>query len=146
MKKQSYSSIKKAYQKIDKAAIRQLDFEGYYWYSNEKKPHIQKSGNIDLNIFTELPFVIEASFYAKREQISIQVKNIDGQYHFAQIDLKNLNPQHLRHQNYIAHDLGSIGKFQVVESWQEQADELLEGMTTLVPAWAAFAGFVTKSM
>jgi CRISPR type III-associated protein (TIGR04423 family) len=117
-----------------------IDFEGYYWYSDERKPKVIDSEKIDKSIFSDLPFVVEANFYSKSEKISIQVKNIDGQYHIAEIHLESIEGA----TEYIAHDLGGINKFKMVEAWKEKDDEdnLLEGMKVLVPSWTAFAGFI----
>lgn len=115
-----------------------IDFEGYYWYSDETKPHVITDEKIDKNIFTELPFVVEANFYSDTEKLSIQVKNIDGQYYVGMVHLASIDNA----QEYIAHDLDDINRFKMVEAWEEQEDELLEGMKVLVPSWTAFAGFV----
>lgn len=115
-----------------------IEFEGYYWYSDEIKPCIINGGIIDKSIFKDLPFIIEANFYAASHNISIQVKNIDGEYHIGMIRLDSINEV----QEYIAHDLEGVKKFRMVEAWEEKEDELLEGMKVLVPSWSAFAGFI----
>jgi CRISPR type III-associated protein (TIGR04423 family) len=118
-----------------------IDFEGYYWYSNERKPEIIDGEKIDKSIFSDLPFVVEANFYSEAEKISIQVKNIDGQYHVGEIKLESIENA----AEYIAHDLKGINKFKMVETWEEKEDDkdnLLEGMKVLVPSWTAFAGFI----
>ena len=131
------------FQKISIADIPDHKFEGYYWYSNAEEPQVIGEEKIDVSIFTKLPFVIEANFYAKKENVSIQVKNIEGNY---QVYCCNLNElpenNHCERQEYIAHDLGSVEKYIMLEAWEEKEDELLEDMKTLVPAWTAFVGFV----
>jgi CRISPR type III-associated protein (TIGR04423 family) len=134
--------MKTAYQLIKIEKIPDYDFEGYYWFSNANQPIVKHQGGIDQSIFKPMPFIIEANFYARKEKISIQVKNIDGRYHVAQIDLNNLDNNKCDKQDYIAHDLGDIQSFRMIEAWEEEKENnLLEGMTTLVPTWAAFAGF-----
>jgi CRISPR type III-associated protein (TIGR04423 family) len=116
-------------------------FEGYYWYSNEKSPTIISTPEPILkNWFTELPFVIEANFYAKAEQISIQVGHWDGSYHVAKIDLTQLDRITYDKVSYIGHDLNGRN-FEMIEAWEPRPDDLLEGMETLFPVWTAFAGF-----
>lgn len=116
-------------------------FEGYYWYSNQRKPEVLLSPSIiQQSWFTALPFVIEANFYSKETQLSIQVKNIDGQYHIAKIDLSQLGDIILCEATYIGHDLENYN-YTMVEAWLPQEDDLLEGMETLAPAWSAFTGF-----
>jgi CRISPR type III-associated protein (TIGR04423 family) len=128
------------YQKITIDQIPDnIDFEGYYWYSNERKPMVIDGEKIKKSIFSDLPFVVEANFYSEAEKISIRVKNIDGQYHIGKIKLESTDNA----TTYIAHDLDGIKKFKMVEVWEEDdEDDLLEGMKVLVPSWAAFAGFI----
>lgn len=120
-----------------------LDYEGYYWLSNERKPHIVNK--ISKDIFTNLPFVIEGNFYHKdgEKEISISVKNINGQYQIYRADLKGIRDDRKTEQAYLAHDLDGIKQLKIVQVWEESdPDELLAGMTTLIPKWQAFAGFV----
>jgi CRISPR type III-associated protein (TIGR04423 family) len=133
----------KVFQKIEIEEIPDYEFQGYYWYSNQKKPEHFLSKKIDKSIFSKLPFVIEANFFAENENVSIQVKNIDGNYNISLINLNLLSDPNLcdKHE-YIAHDLGDVKKYRMFEAWEEKADILLEGMKTLVPSWTAFAGFV----
>ncbi len=129
--------MKSRYKKINIEDIPEGKFDGYYWYSNESKPEIISDEGIDKSKLTKLPFVIEANFYSKESEISIQIKNIDGKYDIAIIDLKDCVTEP---QLYIGHDINQ--DFQVVEAWEEVEDELLEGMKTQVPSWTAFKGFV----
>ena len=127
----------KRYKNINIEGIPNENFEGYYWFSNKPKPEIIRNEKIDKNKFTQLPFVVEANFYSKETETSVQVKNIDGEYHIAIIDLTDCDTVP---QVYIGHDIGY--DFQVVEAWEEKEDKFLEGMKTKVPAWTAFKGFV----
>jgi len=121
-------------------------FEGYFWYSNDKSPKIiSPPALIQQSWFTELPFVIEANFFARTEQISIQVRHWDGVYHVDKIDLTQLDKILHDKVSYIGHDLGGRN-FEMIEAWETRPDELLEGMETLVPAWAAFAGFINTKV
>lgn len=119
-----------------------IQFEGYYWYSHEQKPHLLEGGVIDPAWFGKLPFVIEGNFYAPKEKISIQVKNIDGEYHFSRIDLSQIDASNTREVEFLGHDLKEQN-FKVVEGWDLIEDPLCENMETLVPTWTAFAGFTS---
>ena len=116
-------------------------FEGYYWYSNQQKPKLVfVPSTIQQSWFTKLPFVVEANFYSREAKLSIQVRNIDGDYFVAKADLSRLEKIEGNRVSYIGHDLEGK-KYNIIEAWIPKADELLEGMETLIPAWAAFAGF-----
>lgn len=118
-----------------------LNYEGYYWYSNKSKPEIAE--RISKEIFTKLPFIVEGNFYCAEREISISIKNIDGEYRVYQASLNGLPIKQKSVQDYIAHDLKGIKKIKIVQFWEESGpDELLENMTTLVPSWQAFAGFI----
>ena len=125
------------YKKINIEDIPTGNFDGYYWYSNKPKPEIINNTEIVKSKLTQLPFVIEANFYSRETETSIQIKNIDGKYDIAIIDLKDCI---IAPQFYLGHDIGQ--DYQVVEAWEEVEDELLEGMKTQVPSWVAFKGFI----
>ena len=127
--------MEKRYKRINIEDIPSGDFQGYYWLSDSSKPEVQYEGEIDKSVFNNLPFVIEANYYSSDLGISIQIKNIDGIYDVAQIDVKDLDAK-----KYIGHDIDS--DYLVVEAWQEEKNDLLENMTTKVPSWVAFKGFV----
>ncbi len=131
-----------AYQSIRISEIpKDILFEGYYWYSNDKSPKLIPTPEpIQQSWFTELPFVIEANFYSQAQQISIQIRHWDGVYHVGKIDLSQLDKIIHDKVLYIGHDLAGHN-IEMIEAWEAYPYELLEGMETLVPTWAAFAGF-----
>ncbi len=115
-------------------------YEGYYWHSDQQSPKLITQEYIQLEWFTTLPFVVEANFYAKPENVSIRVQNIDGLYKVTLFDLNKINA-HTEYKKYIAHDVSSA-EYWMAEGWTEVIDdELLEGMSTLMPSWSAFVGF-----
>jgi CRISPR type III-associated protein (TIGR04423 family) len=135
--------MKKNHQKITVNEIPDnLIVEGYYWYSYAQKPKIVSGQTIDKGIFKPLPFIIEGNFYAANENLSIQVKNIDGEYHIFKYDLNESAYIDLETKEYIAHDLEGVARYKMKEAWEAVEDELVEGMKVLKPTWSAFAGFV----
>jgi CRISPR type III-associated protein (TIGR04423 family) len=132
--------MKTAYKKITKDELPlNIFFEGYYWYANKEKPEIIIAEPIQPEWFKDLPFIVEANFYARTEKLSIQVKNIDGEYHIAQIDFNQLDDALIDKTVYIGHDTANRN-YLMYEAWDIEvaADE----MSPLVPTWSAFAGFV----
>jgi CRISPR type III-associated protein (TIGR04423 family) len=120
-------------------------FDGYFWVSNDKKPKTMRAERVDMTLFQKLPFVVEGNLWSEERSLSIQIRNVDGEYLINQFDLSNSDPDQdklLDEKEYLAHDLDGVGKFRVVEAWKEHRDEMLAGMVTLVPAWTAFKGFV----
>ena len=120
-----------------------LEFEGYYWYSNASEPEVLDNKPIPKEIFEkQLPFIVEGNFYNELTGISINIKNIDGEYLITQVNLNDLIQKNLTERTYLAHRLGDT-KIKLVHYWEESApDELLADMTTLIPVWMAFKGFV----
>lgn len=132
-------------QNISIAQIPSGDYEGYYWYSDAQAPEIIIGKNIDPAKFTALPFVIEANFYCQAKQISIRVRNVEGQYLVTQFNLGAL-PEDFKttRKTYLGHDLKGRN-FILVEAWREVVDtEQMAGLKTLQPAWSAFAGFTPE--
>jgi len=126
---------------IDKNQIPDYEYQGYYWFSNSPKPVILNYEKFEINILTELPFVVEGNLYAPLENISIQIKNIDGVYYIALIDLSNTNGYQISQpQKYLGHDLGF--DYYLVQAWELVEDDQCNGLETFVPAFTAFKGFV----
>ena len=137
-----------SYELIKITNIPDFLFDGYFWFSDAEKPQVIIAKKIDKSIFSSMPFAIEANFYAPKEQVSIQARNIDGDYQIIKFSLKGVTEKPLR---YIGHDLEKEGKkfdFLMLEAWEEVEDQdnLLEAMKTLQPTWAAFAGFTDKTL
>jgi CRISPR type III-associated protein (TIGR04423 family) len=138
---------------MEKIEIKQipfdLPFEGYYWYSDKSAPQALDNETISESIFNlnELPFIVEGNLYNDKEKISINIKNIDGEYLITRANLKGLT---YKSEEYLAHRLvlndgTKISKIKLAHYWQEsETDDLLAGMTTLMPVWMAFTGFVKQ--
>lgn len=117
-----------------------LEYEGYLWYSNQPKP--EQRNKIRLEDFTDLPFIVEGNLYSGKEGISINIKNIDGEYFVTQGVLKDLPTDQITEQEFLAHKLDGVKKIKMIQFWNEIEDELCEGMKTLKPGWQAFKGFI----
>jgi len=138
--------MSQAYQAISIQDIpTDVNFEGYYWYSNKPQPKIITNEPIQLAWFKDLPFVVEANFYSANAKLSLQVKHVDGQYQVALIDLNQVDESLTgKPQTYLGHDLDGRD-FQALEAWQPESDLFCEGMEVLVPSWIAFVGFTSKN-
>lgn len=122
-----------------------INYQGYYWYSNSKHPIVILNDKISDQVFSTLPFIVEANFYSKERNISISIKNIDGIYFYHQVDFSNTIKNQCTVDEYLVHDLEGISKIKMLQYWEEsEQEELLENMSTLVPSWIAFIGFVNK--
>lgn len=117
-----------------------LEYEGYIWYSNQSLP--EQRNKISKSDFTDLPFIVEGNLYSKKDEISINIKNIDGEYFITQGILKNLPDDQITRQEFLAHKLDGIKQIKMIQFWKEDEDELCEGMKTLKPSWQAFQGFI----
>lgn len=131
--------------KIDKIKINQiddLDYNGYYWLSKEPKPHIVE-GKFDKTILQDLPFVVEANLYDEDKQISISIKNVDGEYLITKYDLSKLSADEIKTaEKYLSDRTGDFGKYRIYTYWQEKQDnEFLEGMSSLERTAEIFVGF-----
>jgi len=150
-------TIPQRYKKIAPTDINpKWVYVGYYWYSDHIKPIVLQSEEfIATSIFNDPErFVVEGNLYCPDEEISYQIKNIDGQYHIAEINLKGLlDTDNYKEIDYHTHDIKGFHKYSMIEAWEEtdlypdwMVGQLEHGlslpnMKTLVPAWAAFKGF-----
>ncbi|MCF8342346.1 MAG: TIGR04423 family type III CRISPR-associated protein [Chitinophagaceae bacterium] len=122
-----------------------INYQGYYWYSNSKHPIVILNDKISEQVFSTLPFIVEANFYSKECNISISIKNIDGIYLFHQVNFSDIKKNQCTVDEYLVHNLEGISKIKMLQYWEEsEQEELLENMSTLVPSWIAFIGFVNK--
>jgi CRISPR type III-associated protein (TIGR04423 family) len=134
----------KSYQNIHFNQIPPYLFDGYYWYSDAPKPKLIWQERIDPVIFQDLPFIVEGNFYASAKQLSINVRHIEGRYLLTQYDLTKVPEDKKKEMIYLGHDLNGQN-IKLIEVWEEVADqELLAGLSALVPAYSAFAGFTKK--
>lgn len=139
--------MKDRHQSITIAEIpADMAFEGYLWYSHEQKPRMQRNKHFTLDQAGELPFIVEGNLWSEENAISIQIRHVDGHYLVQRFNLAGIADDPLIDEmTYLAHDLEGVKAFRVAEAWEEsEPDSLLEGMTTLVPAWTAFTGFRNK--
>ena len=72
----------------------ELAFEGYCWYSNASKPIVFNDEILTKDLFTLLPFIVEGNLYSEEKGISINIKNIDGDYLITQAQIKTLITSH----------------------------------------------------
>ncbi|MGB1216703.1 MAG: TIGR04423 family type III CRISPR-associated protein [Saprospiraceae bacterium] len=129
---------------INDKKVQECRFDGYLWYSDKSKPQrIYGKENLDLDILPELPFIIEGNLYDATKRISISIKNVDGEYIVSKHEIKEDELEKKENiQTYIAHDLGDIKTFKMLEIWEEgEPDSDLEEMTSLVPTRSHFIGF-----
>lgn len=146
--------------KIKINEIPSLKYDGYLWYSDEDRPRIIEEGkyiereskaletfwgatfcNSDLD---EHPFVVEGALYSKEKNISITIRNIDGEYLAHQFDLKELDTEHYRnieHSWFLAKD--QVRKANMLEVWELAKDEhkLCAGIPSYRPVFWVFKGF-----
>ncbi|WP_100629775.1 TIGR04423 family type III CRISPR-associated protein [Algoriphagus formosus] len=130
--------------KIDISAIDlNLEYEGYLWQSDSKKPLILKNSKVPQDIFTNLPFVIEGYlFCASQNGLSIKISHFDGAYHVFAVELNQISNDRLTSNSFVARNFDQDIKFiNSVQFWESVPDELCENMSVLEPAWVAFSGF-----
>lgn len=140
--------------------ILKHQYQGYYWYSDASTPEQIEDAPIVADKFSDMPFVVEANFYCVAQAWSIQIKNIDGNYQVAKMDLSGLDLESEGTADYdvidyFAHRIADYSHYRVVEAWRVVDLDVRtsetgnkpsspETMTTLEPAWTAFCGFKNR--
>ncbi len=150
-------TIKERYQKINLSEIdQQQTYSGYIWYSDESKPVLLNNSTFVPNFKQGIRFIVEGHLVA--QNTSYQIKNIDGAYHVAKINLSGMvgaSGDNWKSVDYFAHDTQPFQKYTMIEAWEEadlytqgtlQSNQVPAGIElpqikTLVPAWSAFKGF-----
>ena len=134
---------------MKKITANDIDFtksySGYLWYSDESKPRIFNPDILQSSMFSTLPFILEGYLFSSEEGgACINIKNIDGEYHIHQVNLKNVDQNQLERFSFLAsapfENIG-IKKFKAIQYWKAEKDEFCEGMEVLQPSWIAFEGF-----
>ncbi|MEM6801312.1 MAG: TIGR04423 family type III CRISPR-associated protein [Bacteroidota bacterium] len=131
---------------MDITELPKLSFEGYYWLSDSTAPILLNGELLDHSIFSKpLPFVVEGHFFNSQERVSFQVRYIEGKYFVQKLELGRIEAKFLSDKVYY----GAFSKqakdtplrFSITTLWHEVQDELLAGMTMLVPKSHFFTGF-----
>ncbi|MCR9290709.1 MAG: TIGR04423 family type III CRISPR-associated protein [Bacteroidetes bacterium] len=126
---------------ISKKDIPPFQYEGYLWYSDDKKPRILNGASVSESDLEDLPFVVEGLLYAENEQVSIRITNIDGVYHIAKMTLSNISKETQR----FALDKSKFPNetaLRIYQHYEAKADPGLgDDWQVLQPAWFAFLGF-----
>lgn len=128
--------------------LHEIDFSksytGYYWYSDENSPKVKRDEKISLDIFTALPFVVEANFISA-DGTSISVRNVDGTYQAFQININDLPKEQITEQDFLAKESLQVKAIKMIIFWDKDDEtSFTEAMHALLPKWKAFTGFIEK--
>lgn len=126
-----------------KSLLEKYSFEGYYWLSNEDRP-VNLKGHLDdfkKSLDPIVPFIVEANLFNEKEQISISLKHIEGKYIITRVDLKQPKENIQLSEEDSFKTIDGFNDIKVVNLWQAEEDELLEGMEVMTPLMTVFTGF-----
>ncbi len=132
--------------KISKKELKKLvkdRFEGYYWLSNEDQPILLK-GHLDdfkSSLDALVPFIVEANLFDDKEKLSISLKHVEGDYHITKVNLKKIGKDFQLSQEESFKSIEGFKDIKVVHLWKAEEDELLEGMSVMMPLMTVFTGF-----
>ena len=128
--------------------IPEIEYQGYIWKSDQSEPDILNNEAYDFSTIKTNPFIIEGYLYSAKENISISIKQIDGEYFINKIDLSDLDfsKENFTKHNYLSDP--AISKqnkdykyINFIEFWKAEEDDLCNDMKVLKPDWVAFVGF-----
>lgn len=124
--------------------IKDTPLEGYLWLSDEHKPsRIYRNAKIDTSVFdVENPFVTEGLLYDRANDLSYQIKYIDGNYRiFEHSTLKQNADDLIEEKTYIAHRIDGVKKLRFAQIFTPQADKDCMNMKVLKLDRMVFKGF-----
>lgn len=116
-------------------------FEGYYWLSDQKEPHVLFDEVFNTETIPSNAFVVEALLYAKEKNVSIHIQH-HGEYLIRAFNMTDLQSDEICVREFIPHNrLKSIGvkMCNFIEYWQEESDA--DTLPVLVLKATIFKGF-----
>lgn len=127
--------------------IPQLEYEGYIWVSDAKKPEIITSeaelSKYEKNGTPTNPFILEGHLYSRSQNISVSIRHTSGKYYITQFNIAELNEkENLVDKYYLAHrNLDKENQLHFQEIWLPESDKNCENMEVLTKKAVAFVGF-----
>lgn len=137
--------------------IEAAKYEGYLWYSNEKKPMVFDGSEPvpEMNLDEEKnPFIIEGNLWDEDGRNSIMIRYVDGEYIVRRTKVKEeelkassrASSQAYESGNptlkkYLAHRIEGVKCLCFLQYWQAESDKMCEGMQVLRPSKLVFIGF-----
>lgn len=130
---------------------------GYYWMSNATDPVLigneegKQPGKLPSLIKDTLdktdanPFVVEAQLFFPKENLSVGIKYVDGDYHISRKkvtkeEIAAANTENVTLKKYVAHRMPGK-RLLFLQYWEEITDKLCAKQGVLQPTEMAFIGF-----
>ena len=134
--------------------IEAAKYEGYLWYSNEKKPMVFDGSEPvpEMNLDEEKnPFIIEGNLWDEDGRNSIMIRYVDGEYIVRRTKVKEEELSRAYSQayesgsptlkKYLAHRIEGVKCLCFLQYWQAEPDDMCEKMCVLRPSKLVFIGF-----
>ncbi len=121
-------------------------YTGYYWLSDADHPVILQNQPLTYTPVLN-PFIIEGHLFSAKDNASISIRHIDGQYHIYRMSWLPDTPEDVITEEPYTYLAGSLFKKSGIRTlhfrryWQEQNLENCGGMAVLVPGPVGFIGF-----
>lgn len=136
-------------EKINITELKDHNFVGYYWLSDERKPRVLNGEDASpvWKYFQEdvNPFIVEAMLVDKTNPelwTSYTIRNVDGETIVLKYDNLPAKPDDTHTEvAYIPNRMGLVGKLVFYQEWVKRADPMCEGMDVLEPGALIFVGF-----
>ena len=106
--------------------IKDIPLMGYLWLSNEVKPsRLYRNAKIDTSVFdVENPFVAEGLLYDESDNLSYQIKYIDGMYRIFELSTQKQNEDDvIEPKSYIAHRIDGVNKLKFAQIFTPKDDD-----------------------
>jgi CRISPR type III-associated protein (TIGR04423 family) len=124
--------------------IRNSNYQGYIWYSDQEIPRVFLDEQLQLNIGdNDNPFIVEGYLVSKELNESHSIRYVDGKYIHKVHDLTSFVGVDYEEDSYYAKRMDK--KLLVFRQyWRPAVDENCSGMAVLKPAEKVFVGFKEK--
>lgn len=133
--------------KVKLADIKNFNYEGYLWMSDEKSPRIIRNETVDLPQEDQNPFIAEGQLFSAKERKSYSIKYVDGEYFVQEFDVPEADVTNSDNQVkiYLSNRMGGK-KMKFLRYWEERPADI-EGIgawPVLTQTKNVFIGFVKE--
>lgn len=72
------------------AALPNVEYVGYLWYSDSEKPAVLKGERVNFSKDTNTPFIVEGNLISVDGLVSINIKQVGGRQLITQFDVETI--------------------------------------------------------
>lgn len=132
----------KHYKQLDNiAALPNMEYFGYLWYSDSEKPVVLKGERVSVSKGTNHPFIVEGNLISLNGLVSINIKQVGSRQLITQFDVEIIKKdERLKVEKlmYTPHKLEGYRELVFEQVWALESDSQCCGWESYRPAYQYF--------